>query len=268
MHLAGDSRIPSLGCLALHHLAYSLYVVIWLHLRVAHTSFSHWAVISVISLCLAIGRPPSEHIKAWSVENVEKDFPHLQWWGIFRSCLPYRKLNASRNSPLFKLNPWSCSGNTVNHDEDPSSQSKSIILCFVGGRHSLICPTISFIFWFLSWLKLALMVCNCGLPNDSVCSIIISCWFSVKRDIRLLHLWRNLWCLTHHDVQVMKWASFHWGYMVPFRLMLVQKFDWWRLLTAEKIHQYSQLSALNSAICLWCNAKMRHTQIEGIFLLF
>ena len=35
-----------------------------------HISVSHWAVISLISLCLAIGSPPEGHVMAWSVEKV------------------------------------------------------------------------------------------------------------------------------------------------------------------------------------------------------
>ena len=99
------------------------------------TSVRHWAVISRISLSLAIGSPPEGHVMAWSVE---KAFPHLQWWGAFFIYNPYRKLSASRNSLLFKLKPWSFNGNTDNHDDEPFSPSRSIILCFGRDRLSLI----------------------------------------------------------------------------------------------------------------------------------
>ena len=135
------------------------------------TSVSHWEVISLVSLCLAIGSPPEGYVVAWSVE---KAFPHLQWWGTFFICHPYRKLSASRNSPLLKLKPWSFNGKTDNHDDEPFSPSRSIILCFGGDRLSLI-----------SWIALSVSCCfcrgksvlidySCGLLNGLLYSTITS----------------------------------------------------------------------------------------------
>ena len=134
-----------------------------------HTSVSHWEVISLVSLSLAVGSPPEGHVMAWSVE---KAFPHLQWWGTFFICHPYRKLSASRNSPLFKLNPWSFNGNTDNYDDEPFSSSRSISLCFGGDRLSLISWTAVSVSCCFCRRKSVLIDCSCGLLSESLCSTI------------------------------------------------------------------------------------------------
>ena len=54
-----------------------------------HTSLSQLAVMSRMSLCLKMGKPPCRQIIAWSVE---KGVPHIQCCGVLFSCHPYRKL--------------------------------------------------------------------------------------------------------------------------------------------------------------------------------
>ena len=109
---------------------------------------------------------------AWSAE---KFFPHLQWWGTFFSCHPYRKLIASRNSPFLKLKPWSCNGRTDSQDEDLFSHSMQVhSLCFGGGRLSLTWSATFSISCCFFRHKFDLIDCSCGLVNNSFCLTIIS----------------------------------------------------------------------------------------------
>ena len=129
---------------------------------------------------------------AWSVE---KACPHLQWWGTFFICHPYRKLSASRNPPLFKLKPWSFNGNTDNHDDDPFSPSRSIILRFGGDRLSLISWTALSVSCCFCQRKCVLIDCGCGLLNDLLCWTVISlsAWYSPLALVTGVMIFRAPW---------------------------------------------------------------------------
>ena len=81
--------------------------------------------MSLISLCLRIGKPPLLQVMAWLMEKEE---PQTHDCGVLRMSHPYRRCSASLNSPLFKKKPCSSIGVTVSQDDAPFSLARAICL--------------------------------------------------------------------------------------------------------------------------------------------
>ena len=97
------------------------------------TSVSSEAVMSLMSLCLSVGRPPREQLKACSTVRF---FPHTQWEGKCDSCQPYLRHNASLKAPLCTLKPCSTKGIIHSQPDVPFSLQKSITRCRSCGSFS------------------------------------------------------------------------------------------------------------------------------------
>ena len=99
------------------------------------TSARRLAAMSLTSLCLSERNPLYEQLKACSTV---KCFPQTQLPGRWISCHQWRRLSASWNAPICKLNLCSVRGSTPSQIDAPFSLPKFIDFCrSVKGFHSL-----------------------------------------------------------------------------------------------------------------------------------
>ena len=136
-----------------------------------HTFFSRCPSKLRLS-CLALMNHPLCQFIACVTEKVE---PHGHFDGKFFKGLSYRRPRASRNSLLFKLNPWSLRGSAPSQLEAPGSDSCSRLFAISLFCLARIVFDFSFVIAFRDVKALSFaFLTSLWSGNSRDCSIIFS----------------------------------------------------------------------------------------------